>query len=113
MCYHKVPKYFSSYYLHQGADINENFSVDNGTRGFACCVWPTPDRLCPLEERGYVEGLEELKQMEEWVEEEGSKKNKRNVLYPKSLEDMLIRGQEQKEHSLFLSLLNFSSCTGT
>lgn len=51
--------------------------------------------------------------MEEWVEEEGSKKNKRNVLYPKSLEDMLIRGQEQKEHSLFLSLLNFSSCTGT
>lgn len=90
-------------------------SVDSGTRGlglgFACCVWPTKDRLCPLEERGCVDGLEELKQMEEWVEEEGSKEDKRNVLYPKSLGDMPRRGQEQKEHSL--SLLNFSSCTGT
>lgn len=63
--------------------------VDNGTRGlglgFAGCVWPTEDRLCPLEERECVEGLEELKQMEEWVEEEGSKEDKRNVLYPQVL----------------------------
>lgn len=52
-------------------------SVDHGRRGLglgsAGCVWPTPDGLCPLEETGRVEGLEELKQMEEWVEEEDSK----------------------------------------
>lgn len=33
--------------------------------------------------------------MEEWVEEEGSKEDKRNVLYPKSSEDMLTCGRSR------------------
>lgn len=66
--------------------------------GLACCVWPRLDRLCPLEERGCVEGLEELKQMEEWVEEEGSKEDKRNFLFS------VRRGPEEKEHFLIQSI---------
>ena len=76
-------------------------------------VWPTLDGLWPLEERACVDRLEELKQREEgWVEEEGSKADKRNVLYSKSLGDMLRRGQEKNEHSLIQSLFTLSSCTG-